>query len=84
LSPRPATLALFGGQHLASFVQAFLRSSELWTGDVNLRPDQDQRLATTEWATQCPLVVASEERTVDDGFHMNKQTFVKITLDPQT
>ncbi len=32
---------------------------------------------------KCPLLVSSEERTVDDGFHLRKQNFVKVTLDPQ-
>ncbi len=32
---------------------------------------------------KCPLLVSSEERTVDDGFHLSEQNFVKVTLDPQ-
>jgi len=32
---------------------------------------------------KCPLLVSSEERTVDDGFHLSKQNFVKVTLGPQ-
>ena len=30
----------------------------------------------------CQLKVSVEERTVDDGFHPEKQSFVKVTLDP--
>jgi len=32
---------------------------------------------------KCPLLVSSEKRTVDDGFHLSEQNFVKVTLDPQ-
>jgi hypothetical protein len=30
----------------------------------------------------CPLRVSVEERTVDDGFRPEKQSFVKVTFDP--
>jgi hypothetical protein len=31
----------------------------------------------------CPLQVSYEARTVDDGFHPRKETFAKVTLNPQ-
>lgn len=40
-------------------------------------------IAAMKTTGNCPLLVSSEERTVDDGFHLRKQTFVKVTLDPQ-
>jgi hypothetical protein len=30
----------------------------------------------------CPLAVTFEDRILDDGFHADKQTFVKVTLNP--
>jgi hypothetical protein len=40
-------------------------------------------IAVMKTTGKCPLLVSSEERTVDNGFHLSKQNFVKVTLDPQ-
>jgi len=39
-------------------------------------------IAVMKTTGKCPLLVSSEERTVDDGFHLSKRTVVKVTLDP--